>query len=85
MKCCGNCGEVTRRGKWDSPSRKYFCVTGDVVERDHVCDGWKTNRPIADTSFFKLVDAALERLERDDWKIAENKRRKNYRKAEEES
>lgn len=83
MKCCANCGEVKRIGSKDFP-KKYFCVTGDVVKRNCVCDGWKPNRSITATEFFRRVDRATERMNEPGWEISKPRLMKNYRSAEDD-
>ena len=85
IKCCGNCGNMARRGKrWSSgewhSDAKYVCVVDQEVDKRHVCDGWVAQR-CTGSYFSHAVDRALERMKQPGWELGEGKLMKNYREA----
>jgi hypothetical protein len=77
-KNCLSCGNSSRR------HGKYVCVTEDVVDINHVCDGW-VKPCYSGTAFCAAINRASKRLKQPDWQISEVKIMKNYRKVEVEN
>ncbi len=71
-KNCVTCGNSSRKRSL------YYCVTENLVDDKHICDGWV--RPCTSgRDFVRAIGRAAKRLARDDWQIGEPKINRNYR------